>query len=117
MMNIRPHNDWVLIDRPASPNIIGSIHLPTQTGRTKPEYGTVIAVGKGKRDKRGNRMPLQTQIGDVVTFRRFDVEKLKGITELDNNGKPYIFIRDRDLWAVLEPEQNEKFTVRTVSER
>lgn len=114
---IRPCSDWVLIDRPQSPNIIGSIHLPTQTGRTKPEYGTVIAIGAGRRNKRGERLPMQSKVGDTVTFRRFDVEKFRGIAELDSGkGYPYIFIRDRDLWAVIETEPDEKITVRTVCE-
>lgn len=115
---IRPHNDWILVDRPRSPNMIGSIHLLTMSGRVKPEYGTVVAVGPGRRKKCGEREPVRVSIGQKVTFRRFDIEKLKGIPELeDDNGNPYIFIRDRDLWSVIEPEEKEIFTVRTVSER
>lgn len=115
---IKPISDWVMIERPKSPNIIGSIHLPTQTGRTKPEYGTVVACGRGRRTTDGERIPMQVGVGDTVLFRRFDVEKIKGIEALnDKNGQPYIFIRDRDLWGVIENYNGEKITARTVSEK
>lgn len=115
-ISVRPLSDWVVIDRAVSDNITaGGIVLPNQTGRTKPEYGTVIAVGAGAKNEDGNRIPMDVCIGDKVSFRRFDVEKLKGIYHNESN-RPYIMIRERDLWGVLEPEDGEKFTVRTVAD-
>lgn len=98
----RPINDWVCIDRFKTSDITpGGIHLPTESGRKKSTEGIVLAVGKGKKNKyTGEREPMQCKVGDKVYFRQYDVEKVKQIT--DENGKPYVFMRDEEVVAILE---------------
>jgi chaperonin GroES len=100
---IKPMNDYVMIDRPRSEDMIGNIHLPTMSGRKKPTEGVVIAIGPGRKNKKtGQREPMQCKVGDRVYFRQYDVEKAKGVPEAqDKNGKPYIFIRDEEIIAII----------------
>jgi chaperonin GroES len=107
---IRPHNDYVLIDRPKSDDVTeGGVFLPNISGRKKKTEGVVVAVGPGMKDPHtGIRTPMQVKVGDRVTFRQYDVIKDRNIT--DENGKPFIFIREPDLWAILEPEEGERYT-------
>lgn len=105
-MTPRPILDWVCIDRFTTPNITkGGIHLPTQTGRKKSTEGIVLSIGKGKKNKKdGHREPMQCKPGDKVIFRQYDVEKVKEIT--DENGKPYIFVRDEEVVAIICDNQD-----------
>lgn len=98
----RPILDWVCIDRFTTANITpGGIHLPTETGRKKSTEGIVVAVGLGRKNKKdGHREPLQCKVGDKVHFRQYDVEKVKQVTDV--NGKPYIFVKDEDIVALIE---------------
>lgn len=98
----RPLNDWVCIDRFTTANITtGGIHLPTESGRKKSTEGIVVAIGRGRKNKRdGHREPMQVKVGDKVQFRQYDVEKVKQVT--DANGKPYIFVRDEEIISVIE---------------
>jgi chaperonin GroES len=107
---IRPINDYVVIDRPRSDDVTkGGVLLPTQSGRRKPTEGIVVAVGPGRKNKRtGQREAMQCKPGDRVWFRQYDVEKAKGVAEAaDASGKPYVFIRDEDIVAVIESNYDE----------
>lgn len=96
-----PINDWVCIDRYKTPDVTeGGVHLPNISGRKKSTEGIVVAVGKGKKNKRdGHREPMQCKVGDKVHFRQYDVEKVKEVTDI--NGKPYIFVKDEDVVAII----------------
>lgn len=75
--------------------------LSPTVGRKKSTEGIVLAVGQGKKNKyTGEREPMQCKVGDKVHFRHYDVEKVKQIK--DANGKPYIFVRDEEVVAVIE---------------
>lgn len=66
MTEIRPMHDYVLINRIPDKQV-GRILIP-DTVDTKPRIGIVEAVGPGRRDRHGNRIPMQTKVGDRVVF-------------------------------------------------
>lgn len=101
-MTPRPINDWVCIDRFTTSDVTpGGIILSPTVGRVKSTEGIVVAIGKGKKNKyTGHREPMQCKVGDKVHFRKYDVEKVKQVT--DATGKPYIFVRDEEIVAVIE---------------
>ena len=76
-MNIRPFNHRIVVERiddnPHAPFIID---MP-DSAKEKPTRGKVLAVGPGKRNKQGERVPLDVKIGDVVHFgnRFIDFER------------------------------------------
>lgn len=60
------------------------------------DRGTVIAVGPGKRDKKGRINPLTVQVGDTVCFNRTDG------SEYSKDGKQYLFFREEHLTGIME---------------
>ena len=70
------------------------IVLP-ETAKEKPQKGTVLAVGPGERDEKGDRIALDVQVGDVVLFAKYSG------TEIKYDGKKLLIIRESDILAVL----------------
>lgn len=71
-MNFRPLGDIIVVQREALPDRTpGGLFL---YGREWPAYGYVLAVGPGRRTKRGGRRPLDLQRGDEVAFDKWSVE-------------------------------------------
>ena len=62
----------------------------------KPQRGTVIAVGAGKMNDKGERMPLDVHEGDVVIYGKF------GGNEIKVDGEDYLLMRADDIYAVVE---------------
>ena len=90
-MNIKPLADRVLIEpAPAETKTIGGIIIP-DTAKEKPLQGTVVAVGKGTKDK---EMVLKE--GDTVLYGKY------AGTELEFEGKKYLMMRQSDVLAVVE---------------
>jgi chaperonin GroES len=70
------------------------IVLP-ETAKEKPQKGTVLAVGPGERDEKGDRIALDVQVGDVVLFAKYSG------TEIKYDGKKLLIMRESDILAVL----------------
>jgi chaperonin GroES len=94
-MNIRPMNDRVLVTRvEEEQKSAGGIIIP-DTAKEKPQEGKVVAVGPGKRDDGGKRMPLEIKKGDRVLFSKY------AGTEIKIDGQEHIFMREDDILAIL----------------
>ena len=95
-MNIKPLADRVLVKpAPAEEKTAGGIIIP-DTAKEKPAEGVVIAVGPGKRDKNGKRIPVEIENGEKVLFGKYSG------TEIKLNGTDYIILRADDILAVFE---------------
>ena len=95
-MKVRPINDQVLVLRKESEGTtLGGIIIP-DTAREKPFEGTVVAVGAGKVDKKGERVPMHVKEGDNILFTRF-----AGVA-LQLDGVEYLMMKGKDILAVLE---------------
>ena len=70
----------------------GGIVLP-DTVKEKPMEGEVIAVGPGKRSDKGEVMPLEVKVGDIVLYAKY------GGTEIKIEGEDFIFLRESDILA------------------
>ena len=66
------------------------------TAKEKPQAGKVVAVGKGKAGKGGDRVPLSVKEGDHVFFAKY------AGTEIEMDGKTYIFMKEEDILGVIE---------------
>ena len=94
-MNIRPMNDRVLVARmEEEKKTAGGIIIP-DTAKEKPLKGTIVAVGPGKRDEKGNRIPLEVKKGDRVLFSRY-----AGI-EIKVNNEERLFMKEEDILGIL----------------
>jgi len=74
---------------PRKKKTAGGIIIP-DTAKEKPQKGTVVAVGKGKKDE-----PMTVKAGDVVLYGKYSG------TEMIIDGKTYLIMREDDIYMVL----------------
>lgn len=95
-MKIRPLNDRVLVKRLAEEVMTkGGIIIP-DSAKEKPAEGEVMAVGPGKQNKKGERMPLELKVGQKVLFSKY------GGTDVKIDGEDYLIMREDDILGVVE---------------
>ena len=89
-MNIKPLADRVLIlPAPAEEKTIGGIIIP-DTAKEKPQRGTVVAAGPGKKDE-----PVTVKAGDKVLYGKY------AGTEIQVDGGEYLIMRESDILAIV----------------
>jgi chaperonin GroES len=71
------------------------IVLP-DTAKEKPQRGTIVAAGEGRRDDDGDRIPLDVQVGDQVLFAKYAGTEFK----LDDDD--LLILSEKDILAVIE---------------
>jgi chaperonin GroES len=95
-MKIRPLHDRLLVERLEEREVKkGGIIIP-DTAKEKPQEGRVIAVGNGKVNDDGKRLPLDVKTGDKILFGKYSGSEVK----LDD--KEYLIMREEDVLAILE---------------
>ena len=67
-----------------------------ETAKEKPQEARVVAVGPGRVDEKGNRIPVDIKEGDVVVFSRY------GGTEVKYQGEEYLILSARDVLAIVD---------------
>ena len=92
---IRPLGDRVLVKQDEAEETTASGIFIASTAKEKPQEGKVLAVGPGRVDDNGNRIPLDVAVGDVVIFSKY------GGTEVKYNGEDYLILSSRDVLAVV----------------
>jgi chaperonin GroES len=89
-VNVKPLADRVLIQPSAAEQkTAGGIIIP-DTAKEKPQRGTVVAVGPGKKDE-----PLTVKVGDLVLYGKYSG------TEITIEGSDYLIMRESDIVAVI----------------
>jgi len=68
----------------------GGIVLP-ETAKEKPQKGTVLAIGPGDRNDKGERIPMDVKVGDKVLYAKY------AGTEVKYNGKKLLILRESDV--------------------
>lgn len=95
-MKFRPLHDRVVVRRIESEEKTkGGIIIP-DTAKEKPQEGEVLAVGPGRVDDNGQRVPVDVAVGDKVIYSKY------GGTEVKYSGEDYLVLSARDLLAVVE---------------
>ena len=95
-MKIKPLNDRVLVLREdEEQKSAGGIIIP-DTAKEKPQRGKVVAVGAGKVDKDGKRIPLEVKAGDRILFGKYAGTEIK-IADVE-----HVFMREDDILSILE---------------
>jgi chaperonin GroES len=90
-MNVKPLADRVLVEPKEAETKTASVLFIPDTAKEKPQAGTVVAVGPGKKDE-----PMELKVGDKVLYGKY------AGTELNVDGKIYIMMRQSDVMAVVE---------------
>ena len=93
---IRPLHDRVLVRREEEgEEKIGGIIIP-DTAKEKPQRATVEAVGAGKMDDNGKRIPLDVKKGDRILFGKY------AGTEIKVDGIDHLILREEEVLGVIE---------------
>lgn len=72
------------------------IVLPDTAEKEKPIKGKVLAVGPGKVNDKGERIPMSVKVGDIVLFKKY------GPDEIEIDGKKYLVGDEEDILAIIE---------------
>ena len=87
---IRPLADRVVIEpKAAETQTASGLYIP-DTAKEKPQQGTVVAAGPGKKDE-----PMEVKVGDVVIYGKY------AGTEVSVEGKDYLMMKQSDILAIL----------------
>jgi chaperonin GroES len=95
-VSIKPLEDRVVVTALAAEQMTASGLVIPDTVKEKPQEGEVIAVGPGRVDDKGNRVPIDVAVGDIVIFSKY------GGTEVKYAGEEYLILSARDILAVVE---------------
>lgn len=96
-MNIKPLSDHILIKPIEEKEKTESgIFLPETAKEERPEQGEVMAVGPGKRDEKGERVPMEVKKGDKVLFTKY------GPTEMKIKDEDYLIASQDDILAIIQ---------------
>ncbi|KAA1397383.1 molecular chaperone GroES [Aeromicrobium sp. Root344] len=94
-VTIKPLEDRLVIQAVEAEQTTASGLVIPDTAKEKPQEGNVIAVGPGRVDDNGNRVPLDVAVGDKVIFSKY------GGTEVKYDGQEYLILSARDVLAVV----------------
>lgn len=70
------------------------LYIP-EKNKEKPQQGEVLAVGPGRRDDKGERIPMDVKVGDRILYSKY------GGTEVNYEGEDYLIVSARDVLAIL----------------
>lgn len=95
MANIKPLEDRIVVQIVEAEQTTASGLVIPDTAKEKPQEAKVIAVGPGRVDDKGNRIPVDVAEGDLVIFSKY------GGTEVKFGGAEYLILSARDVLAVV----------------
>jgi chaperonin GroES len=96
MMKIQPLHDRVIVKRVEEEGKTkGGIIIP-DTAKEKPIEGIVTAVGSGKRDEGGKKIPLDVKEGDRILFSKY------AGTEINIEGEEHLIMKEEDIIAIVK---------------
>ena len=96
-INIRPLGDRIIVEpQEQEETIAGGMLVLPETAKEKPQQGTVLAAGAGRRDEDGDRIEMDVQVGDKVLFAKY------AGTEIKLNGKKLLIMKESDILGIVE---------------
>jgi len=95
-IKMKPLGDRVIVEPLEQEEKTASGIILPETAKEKPQQGTVLAVGPGRRDDAGKRVPMDVKVGDKVLFQKY------GGTEIKLEDKKVIVMKESDVMAIIE---------------
>ncbi|MFT5753501.1 co-chaperone GroES [uncultured Flavobacterium sp.] len=89
-LNIKPLSDRVVIEPMAAETTTASGLIIPDTAKEKPQKGTVVAVGNGKKD-----YTMTVKVGDTVLYGKY------AGTELKYEGSDYLIMKEEEIYAII----------------
>ena len=94
-ISIQPLEDRVVLRTVDAEKTTSSGLVIPDTATEKPQQGEVLAVGPGRRNDAGERIPVDVKVGDKVLYSKY------GGTEVHYQGEDYLIVSARDILAIL----------------
>ena len=95
-VSIKPLEDRIVIKQVDAEQTTASGLVIPDTAKEKPQEGEVVAVGPGRFDDNGNRVPMDVAVGNVVLYSKY------GGTEVKFGADEYLVLSARDVLAIVE---------------
>ena len=94
-ITLTPLEDKIIVKQAeARTQTASGLYIP-DNAKEKPQQGEVLAVGPGRRDDKGERIPMDVKVGDKVLYSKY------GGTEVHYEGEDYLIVGARDILAIL----------------
>ncbi len=94
-IKLTPLEDKIIVKQAeAQTQTASGLYIP-DNATEKPQQGEVLAVGPGRRDDKGERIPMDVKVGDKVLYSKY------GGTEVHYEGEDYLIVGARDILAIL----------------
>ncbi len=90
-----PLADRVVITPLKQEEVTASGLVIPDTAKEKPQQGEVVAVGPGRLDENGKRIPMDIQVGDRILYAKYTG------TEVKLDGEEYIVLNEKDVLAKI----------------
>ncbi|MDP6390558.1 MAG: co-chaperone GroES [Alphaproteobacteria bacterium] len=101
-MKFRPLQDRVVVRRiDEDEKTAGGIIIP-DTAKEKPMQGEIVAIGSGRRDEKGELVPLDVKAGDLVLFGKWSGN------EVMIDGEELLIMNESDIMGVIEGAKSKK---------
>ena len=94
-IKLTPLEDKIIVKQAEAQTQTASGLYITDNAKEKPQQGEVLAVGPGRRDDKGERIPMDVKVGDKVLYSKY------GGTEVHYEGEDYLIVGARDILAIL----------------
>ena len=95
-VSIKPLEDRVVVKPLEAEQTTASGLVIPDTAKEKPQEGEVVAVGAGRFDDKGERVPMDVKVGDKVVFSKYCG------TELKYGNEEFLVLGARDILAIIE---------------
>ncbi|MBI3965580.1 MAG: co-chaperone GroES [Chloroflexi bacterium] len=92
---VQPLGDRVLVRPKAKEEVTKSGIVIPDTAKEKPQEGTIVAVGPGRRNESGERVAMEVKEGDTVLYAKY------AGTEVKLEGEDHLLLRESDILAVV----------------
>jgi chaperonin GroES len=94
-LNLKPLADRMVVEPIEQEEVTASGIFVPETAKEKPQEGQVVAVGPGRKDDDGERIPMDVAEGDRVLYAKY------AGTEVKLQGKKYLILKESDILAIL----------------
>lgn len=95
-MKLKPLGDRVVIEPAKSEEVTASGLVLPETAKEKPQQGTILAIGAGRTDEKGNRVAMDVKVGDTVLYAKY------AGTEVKIDGEKLLILKESDILAIVE---------------
>lgn len=95
-MTLKPIGDRLVVSIQEAESVTPTGLMLPETAKETPQRGEVIAVGNGRRNNKGKRIPMDVQVGDIVLYAKYGGSKLKV------DGVDLLILQESDVLAVIE---------------